>query len=401
MASTKLFSSSCCSSKRTSVNAVLSLPKLPRVRLSVPASEPVIRELKMADNINRSLYPTTHKQSSNSSVTAKLYLLLEAVSDRIEMHKNIGEQRENWNTLLLNSINMMTLTATMIAGFASTIGGTESGRLSLKLCSALLFSGATGMLIIINKLQPSQLVEEQRNASRLFKQLQNQIQTAIVLDRKEDVRILMGKVLALDKAYPLPLLGAMLEKFPKSFQPAVWWPTDQHTQPSRNGILTERVELEYSNGWSQELEIEMREIVRVLKTKDQTEYNRLGNIVLKVNKVLAISGPLLTGIAALATPFIGHGGSWAPLVAVVAGSLATAVNTMEHGGQVGMVFEMYRNSAGFFKLLQESIESTLNESEALKRENGEVFEMKVALKLGRSLSQLRDLANDEFGSKLF
>jgi hypothetical protein len=289
----------------------------------------------------------------------------------------------------------------MIAGFASTIGGTESGRLSLKLCSALLFSGATGMLIIINKLQPSQLVEEQRNASRLFKQLQNQIQTAIVLDRKEDVRILMGKVLALDKAYPLPLLGAMLEKFPKSFQPAVWWPTDQHTQPSRNGILTERVELEYSNGWSQELEIEMREIVRVLKTKDQTEYNRLGNIVLKVNKVLAISGPLLTGIAALATPFIGHGGSWAPLVAVVAGSLATAVNTMEHGGQVGMVFEMYRNSAGFFKLLQESIESTLNESEALKRENGEVFEMKVALKLGRSLSQLRDLANDEFGSKLF
>jgi hypothetical protein len=48
-----------------------------------------------------------------------------------------------------------------------------------------------------------------------------------------------------------------------------------------------------------------------------------------------------------------------------------------------------------------------------KRENGELFEMKVALKLGRSLSQLKQLARksasirmdgiaiDEFASKLF
>ena len=53
------------------------------------------------------------------------------------------------------------------------------------------------------------------------------------------------------------------------------------------------------------------------------------------------------------------------------------------------------------------------EEDEEQRENGELFEMKLALKLGRSLSQLRDLARksaysrvegittDEFASKLF
>jgi hypothetical protein len=100
-------------------------------------------------------------------------------------------------------------------------------------------------------------------------------------------------------------------------------------------------------------------------------------------------------------------------VAVTAGALASTVNTFEHGGQVGMVVEMYRNSAGFFTLLEESIESTIQEKDFEEREDGEMSEMSVALKLGRSLSQLRDLARkstsshidgstiDEFASKLF
>ncbi|KAI8000167.1 putative F-box protein [Camellia lanceoleosa] len=94
---------------------------------------------------------------------------------------------------------------------------------------------------------------------------------------------------------------------------------------------------------------------------------------------------------------------------VVGGALSTVVNAFEHGGQVGMVFEMYRSNAGFFKLMEESIESNLEE-EVERRENGEMFEMKVALQLGRSLSELKDLAASssikgeamqEFASKLF
>ena len=87
--------------------------------------------------------------------------------------------------------------------------------------STLLFSAATGMLLIMNKIQPSQLAEEQRNATRLFKQLYSQIRTTLALRDPTalDVKDAMEKTLALDKAYPLPLLGKMIEKFPENFEP--------------------------------------------------------------------------------------------------------------------------------------------------------------------------------------
>ncbi|XP_031284218.1 probable F-box protein At4g22030 [Pistacia vera] len=238
---------------------------------------------------------------------------------------------------------------------------------------------------------------------------------ALRLPNKEDVKDAMEKVLALDQAYPLPLLGKMIEKFPKTFEPAVWWPSN-HSQASnkksfKSGQSSSKME---KNGWSEDLEEEMREIIEVLKRKDTEDYMRLGNLALKINKILAISGPLLTGIGAVGSAFVGSPhGSWAAVVAVAAGALATTVNTLEHGGQVGMVLEMYRYCAGSFTLLEESIEATLNESEVEKRVNGEMFVQNVALKLGRSISQLRDLAEnsiysrsngaeiDEFASKLF
>ena len=307
---------------------------------------------------------------------------------------------------------MITLTASTMAGVAAaTTVGDGIPLLALKLSSTLLFSAATGMLVAMNKIQPSQLVEEQRNAARLFRQLQCQIQTTLALrsPTEQDVKDTMEKVLALDKAYPLLLIGAMLEKFPETFEPAVWWPQNQ-IQRSRNKFST--TSTDKNNGWSEELEAEMREIVEVVKGKDREDYERLGNLALKINKTLAIAGPLLTGTAAVSSPFVGIG-SWGPVLAVTAGALASAVNAFEHGGHVGMMIEMYRNCADFFKLMEDSIEATLEESDVEKRENGELFRMKVALGLGRSFPQLKDIAEksassrmegtaiDEFASKLF
>ncbi|KAM3751299.1 hypothetical protein ACB098_04G098300 [Castanea mollissima] len=406
-------SSSCCCSGK--INAAIHVPKLPKLSLSLPKipMRNLGEELNTRDGFINTIpvekinhvIDDRSRNSSTNIVSTQLYAILEAVADRVEMHANIGEQRDNWNTLLLNSINMMILTAATMAGVAATAGGIGMPILALKLSSTLLYSAATGMLLIMNKIQPSQLAEEQRNATRLFKQLQSQIQNmlAIGTPTQEDVKEVMEKVLALDKAYPLPLLGAMLEKFPAKFEPAVWWPKNQVLQ--KKNFLHEGKQC--NNGWSEELEMEMREIVKVVGRKDIEDYVRLGNLALKINKTLAISGPLLTGIAALGSAFVGNG-SWAPIVAVAAGALASTVNAFEHGGQVGMVIEMYRNCGGFFQLLQESIETTLEERDLEKRENGELFEMKVALKLGRSLSQLRELARksasshvDEFASKLF
>ena len=342
----------------------------------------------------------------NSKVVEELYAIMEAVADRSEMHKNIGVQRDNWNRLLLNSVNGMTVTAATMAGLAFLSGGGAT-LLALKLSSTLLYTAATGILMVMNNIQPSQLAEEQRNAARLFKNLHQQIKTVVAVGSPSlnDVNAAMDKVLALDKAYPLPLLGTMLEKFPKTVEPAVWWPREVGSQHEKVSGGVER------NGWSEKLEEEMREVVGVLKRKDAAEYVRLSKLVLKVNKILAICGPLFTGIAAMGSAMVGSSpwnGSWAVVLGVVFGALATVVNTLEHGGQVGMVFEMYRSTAGYFQLMEETIESTLKEKEVGERENGELFEVKVALQLGRSLHGLQNLATTpspssatEFASKLF
>ncbi|KAG6416482.1 hypothetical protein SASPL_123912 [Salvia splendens] len=331
-------------------------------------------------------------ENPDPTVVAKLYAIMEGVADRVEMHRNVGQQRDNWNSLLLTSINSITLAAAAMAGIAAA----GSPAAALKISSTVLYVAATGMLSVMNKIQPSQLAEEQRNGARLFKQLQNQIQTVISLGNPTaaDVREMMERVLALDKAFPLPLLGAMLEKFPAAVEPAVSWPKRRRRQArgSAGGY----------NGWSGKLEEEMREVIRVVREKDKQDYLRLGEKALKLNKILAVSGPVLTGLAALGSA---AGCGWGSAVAVVGGALASVVNAVEHGGQVGMVFEMYRSNAGFFEMMEESIESNLKEGDVERRENGEVFEMKVALQLGRSLSQLRDLpaadGGDEFASKLF
>lgn len=408
-----------CSSRRT-INAAIQVPKLPRLRFtnSRTATKLVLEGLQLNDGITNT-YPIAqpkhqesnhfHSTTSTSTATIHLYAILEAVADRIEMHNNVCEQRNNWNVLLLNSINMITLTASLMAGIAGTVGA-GMPILALKLSSTLLFTAASGLLLIMNKIQPSQLAEEQRNATRLFKQIQTQIQTLLALREptEQDVKETMEKVLALDKAYPLPLLGAMLEKYPQNFEAAAWWPKSHGLQnPSEP-----KSRMGKTNGWSEELENEMREVIHVVKNKDFEDYERLGNLALKINKVLAISGPLLTGVAAIGSAFVGHN-DIAAIVAVAAGSLSSAVNAFQHGGQVGMVFEMYRYCAGYFNKLEDTIEATLGEQDLEKRENGEMFEMKIALGLGRSLPQLRDLASksassrrngttvDEMASKLF
>uniref|UniRef100_A0A1J3H198 Putative F-box protein n=1 Tax=Noccaea caerulescens TaxID=107243 RepID=A0A1J3H198_NOCCA len=395
-----LSSSSSCSRPK----AAVSIPKLPKFHVSVPKIPIKKQTLSVKersfelDGFIESL-PLSLKQrrDSDSIQRARLNAVLEAVMDRIEMHKNIGDQRKNWNSLLLNSVNMITLTAALMAGIASVNGHGVDSITAVKIASTVLLTSATGIGALMSKIQPSQLAEEQRNATRLFKKLRTEIEIFLRANEEiyeEDVKEAIEKVLSLDKAYPLPLVGTMLEKYPEEFKPATWWPENKRSI-HKTGL---------ANGWSQELETEMREVAHMVKSRDAEDYEKLGNVALKLNRFLAISGPVLTGVSAVSSVFIGQDSGLAGMVALTCASLAAIVNTLEHGGQVGMVFEMYRNSAGFFSLLEETMNSTE------KRENGQVFETKVALKLGRSLSDLRDLAKrsnlaqlkaNEFASKLF
>ncbi|XP_057764935.1 probable F-box protein At4g22030 [Salvia miltiorrhiza] len=392
---TLMLNSSISYKQREIVKAAINIPR--RVaRIKIPGlrtggfpeqTEKPLKIITLVENGN------PNPNQPDPTVVAKLYAIMEAVADRVEMHRNVGEQRDNWNSLLLTSINSMTLAAAAMAGIAAAAGGSPAA--ALKISSTVMYVAATCMLSVMNKIQPSQLAEEQRNGARLFKQLHNQIQTVISMGNPTaaDVREMMERVLALDKAFPLPLLGAMLEKFPAAVEPAVSWPEQRRRKAISRGNAG-------YNGWNGKLEEEMRQVIRVVRVKDKQDYLRLGEKALKLNKFLAVTGPVLTGLAALGSALVGEC-RWAAAVAVVGGALASVVNSLEHGGQVGMVFEMYRSNAGFFKMMEESIEWNLKEGDLERRENGEVFEMKVALQLGRSLSQLRDLDVDEFASKLF
>ncbi|CBI23216.3 unnamed protein product, partial [Vitis vinifera] len=129
---------SCC--RRGMIRATINMPKLRTggLSLKLPARDLVQEVLDMGVGLTaattshvekkyESRPNTTLPSVSNVSdpmVIAKLHEIMEAVADRVEMHKNIGEQRDNWNHLLLTSINAITLTAATMAGIAATsVGG--------------------------------------------------------------------------------------------------------------------------------------------------------------------------------------------------------------------------------------------------------------------------------------
>ncbi|CAA6660954.1 unnamed protein product [Spirodela intermedia] len=249
---------------------------------------------------------------------------MEAAADRAAMHDAIGVQRDGWNTLLLNSLNSMTLAASIAAG--------------LSVSSAILYSAATAISLVVNKIQPSQLAEEQRNAARLFRQLEKKIRTAIAVGGSTvaDVEDALERVLALDKAYPLSLLPGMLEKFPQKVEPAAWWPERRHLIRHERG--------------SQDAEEERHGGVREAGGARSGNQQRLGDLRPSAHR---------TRRRRSEHDRPRRRGTWPVLVAVVGGALATVVNSFEHGGQVGMVFEMYRNSAGFYKEIEEEIQVNL------------------------------------------
>ncbi|GLJ47897.1 hypothetical protein SUGI_1011340 [Cryptomeria japonica] len=291
-------------------------------------------------------------EDDEEMVVAKLRLVAAAAVDREEMHAALAQQRDGWNKLLLPSLTNITLAALILQPLPSNDTN--------NVVATLLHGFSTALMCGMNKMQPSQLAEEQRMAARLFRQLNTDIHTNLALppylrqDKCADSFLTKAykAVLALDEAYPLPL-------FP-------------------------------------ELETELRGVSETLKSGDIAEFVGLSRKVLGVNSILAITGPLLTGIAGA----LNLNGAMLSM-SMVAGVLGVVGNTLSHAGQVGMVFEMYRNCAGFYHLLDSSIADTLSEADPEARENGELFRWRLASQLGRDPhSPLADSAS-KFAGKLF
>ncbi|KAM3228213.1 hypothetical protein ACQJBY_059727 [Aegilops geniculata] len=136
----------------------------------------------------------------------KLRAVAEAAADRVQMHDIIGRQRDNWNHLLLHSTNSVALAACVMAALAPA----STSLLALKASAWALLASAAVTMAAVNRIQPSQLAEEQRNATRLWRQLERDVRATLALgasSASKDNFFLeaMDRVLALDAAYPLPL----------------------------------------------------------------------------------------------------------------------------------------------------------------------------------------------------
>jgi hypothetical protein len=311
------------------------------------------------------------------------------------MHAIIGVQRDNWNKLCHMTVNMTTIAAAMLAAMNTGVGSTS---LSMSVAAFLLNVGAAGFMFLASKYQPSQLAEEQRTASRFHKLLARDIDTTLLMDPRlrKDAHLymeeVMGRLQALDVGFPLPLKPNGLEKFPKVVAPSVLGPVADLTETEIPGNNT--------NGWTDAITKDLQRTADKLQTSDIAKYVRAARNKETPNKRLAISAPVFAVVAAVLSLL----GCWPGIqlagVAAACSIVAVLLSSFSNGGQIGMIFELYRNCAGYYAEMEQDIQSTMR-IPVCQREDGELYHQKIALQLGRRDQMPSFSSEEKTAGKLF
>ncbi|KAI5066624.1 hypothetical protein GOP47_0019248 [Adiantum capillus-veneris] len=333
-------------------------------------------------------------------LTAELRLLANAVSDRAEMHSILAQQRDNWNKLFQRTLTSTALTACLLSALAAS----AQYNAVLSVPALLLNAGTAAMMAVINHFQPSQLAEEQRTAARLFLKLASDIHYALHLSpllRQSPSSFLTDckrRLRALDKAFPMPLTPGGLEKFPAKvvppalmIEPALLMQSDDSATRHQNPLHSLHAVsdgLDHCiNGWTRQLTHDLKDVATMLRRSDIPKYTGWAQNLVRVNKSLAIAAPFFAALAALlngAVVFMSttHNyavlGMWAATCSV----LSTFASSFSHDTQLGMVFELYRNSAGYYADVETTIKETFR-MPVEQRENGSLFRQRIAYQLGR------------------
>ncbi|CAK9237434.1 unnamed protein product [Sphagnum troendelagicum] len=335
----------------------------------------------------------------DSRVVAQLRNIAFAAEDRSEMHAIIGVQRDNWNKLCHMTVNMTTIAAAMLAAMNNGVAGSTSASFGMSMAAFLLNGGAAGFMFLASKFQPSQLAEEQRTASRFFKMLARDIETTLLIDPRlrKAVHLYMHDVMdrleALDVAFPLPLKPNGLVKFPKEVVPSVLGST---ADLSETEILANN-----TNGWSNAMVQDLKHTAEKLKESDIEIYLGWARNKEHDNKRLAMLAPVLAGSAALLS-LLGCCQPGIHLAALASACSIAAVfgSSFSNGGQIGMIFELYRNCAGYYEQMVQDIQSTIRVP-VCQREDGELYHQKIALKLGRRDNMPLFSSEEKTAGKLF
>ncbi|CAM6088158.1 unnamed protein product [Calypogeia fissa] len=323
--------------------------------------------------------PKATKGWDDPRLLAQLRSLAVIADDRAEMHSAVAIQRDNWGKLIQVTVSMSMISAGILS--ALNTRSTTGTMFSLSLTSALLSAGSIIFMGLQNWFQPSQLAEEQRAATRFLKNLVNEIETSLKpggAHLKEEAKLFyeskVQKLKYLDRAFPLPLFPGGLDKFPKYPGPSVLSAPVDTNEPE----VTPTSE-DLDNGWSSSIVEDLKRTSELLKKSDIATYSGWQKNALKINKFLAISGPVLAFLSIIAN-FVG--GQWGSVVAAGCCVMAGMISSFSHDAQVGMIYEMYRDVAGTFLDMDKEIHRNLR-LPVNQREDGELFHQKIALQLGR------------------
>ena len=311
----------------------------------------------------------------NPGFVAELRNISIAAQDRSEMHAILGVQRDNWNKLCLPTVTMATIGAAILAA----MNGAPQA-LSMSVAACLLNGGATGFMLLANKFQPSQLAEEQRTAARFFKMLAKGIESTLLIDPRlrEDALVYLennlARLEALDTAFPLHLTPDGIEKFPKIVRPSALSPPVDLSEPE--------MPANNRNGWTDAITEDLKATAEKIKTSDLENYLRATREKENQNMRLAIVAPAFAAAATFFNMVQCLPGVQATDLAAVCSIMAMFCFSFSHAGQVGMIYELYRNCAGAYADMDHSIQRAIR-LPVCQREDGALFHQKIALQLGR------------------
>jgi hypothetical protein len=313
---------------------------------------------------------TDERGVQNPRLVAQLRNIALAASARADQHATIGLQRDNWNKLCHTTVVTATVAAAALAP-------------SCSITAFVLNFASAGLMVLAGKMQPSQLAEEQRSAANQCRALAAEIEATLLVDPRlrEDAHLYVedkcARLRAVDAAYPLPLLPNGLPKFPAVVRPPVLNAPVNLAEPemAANG----------SNGWSPAIAEDLKRTAQKLRDADVEIYLGWARKKERESLRLAVAAPVLVATAALLNVL-----QCVPAVAsaptATAAALCSAVGmfcfSFAQGGQIGMIFEMYRNCAGSFADMDNTIQRALR-MPVCQREDGELFHQKIALQLGR------------------
>jgi hypothetical protein len=308
---------------------------------------------------------------------AELRVLAAAAAERADMRRALAVQHDNRNKLIQGTLAATAMAGTLLAAMAGAMAqnsgsGTAAAAAAFVPAAVLHLGGAAVMAAVNRHRPPSALAEEQRAAARLFRKLEADARCSA--PSGASLRAFRRRLAALDAAFPtIAMQGILAYRAPRcrvlgSGSEAV----DQHPAAAESSSAEEA----NGGGWDSPMEAELRGIAGLVAGPDAAEmYVGWARNTAGVERGLALAAPALAAAAGLLS--LARLG----LPAGLCGAAAALLNSVSGDLQLGMVVELYRNSARHYADAAAAIETTLN-SPADEREHARLFRRRVEYETG-------------------